>query len=254
VINNRIQPPSQHRSHQAGRLVHRKGNLDVASLHALLRYDPVIQVHCLNIESYIGSDKIVLMLGNAFILYNLSLILTSVELTSSLQQTLINATQQMLSWFSSYISLRCLANSDVKYCSSGSGVGIFLCLIDIATGSAMFAKDSLNRAAGGAMIAFLYLFSPTRAYNFGINGNLSLYIAENSPILSSHARLGFLSTILNLLYPHLYLCVSYWTSEYDVEVLSHFHSIGCHRVHRRFTSFIPKLRDTHSKRSCSFLM
>ena len=116
-----------------------------------------------------------------------------------------------------YFATLPIANWDVKYCLLDSGVGIFFCLIGIATGSAMFAKDSSNKAASGAMIAFLYLFSPARAYNFGINGNLGLYIAENSPVLSSHARLGFLSTILNLLYPHLYLCVSYWTSEYDVK-------------------------------------
>ncbi|GIC86412.1 uncharacterized protein Aud_002783 [Aspergillus udagawae] len=52
--------------------------------------------------------------------------------------------------------------------------------IGITTGSAVFAQDSSNKAAGGAVVAFLYLFSP--AYNFGINGNLGLYIAETHPV------------------------------------------------------------------------
>lgn len=58
----------------------------------------------------------------------------------------------------------------------GSGVCIFLCLVSITAGSAVFAKDSSNRAAGGAVVAFLYLFSP--ACNFGLNSNLGLYITE----------------------------------------------------------------------------
>ncbi|KAM6507168.1 hypothetical protein FALCPG4_018550 [Fusarium falciforme] len=41
------------------------------------------------------------MSGNAFISYYLAPILTAAGLTTSLQQTLINATSQMLSWFTS---------------------------------------------------------------------------------------------------------------------------------------------------------
>ncbi|KAH6667428.1 hypothetical protein B0J14DRAFT_489592, partial [Halenospora varia] len=66
----------------------------------------------------------------------------------------------------------------------GSGVFILIYLISITTGSAVFANDLSNKAAGGTVVAFLYLFSP--AHNFGLNGNLGLYIAE---ILPFHPRM-----------------------------------------------------------------
>ncbi|KAL4881055.1 general substrate transporter [Aspergillus karnatakaensis] len=124
------------------------------------------------------------MSGNAFVSYYLAPILTSVGLTSSLEQTLINATQQMLSWLSALYFATLPQKLGRRILFLGSGVGIFLCLIGITTGSAVFAKDASNKAAAGATVAFLYLFSP--AYNFGINGNLGLYIVE---ILPFHIRM-----------------------------------------------------------------
>jgi hypothetical protein len=82
----------------------------------------------------------------------------------------------------------------------GSGVGIFLYLIGNTTGSAMFAKDSSNKAAGGVVVAFLYLFSPV--YNFGINGNLGLHIAETLPFhlsMRGQAFLQLFSTCFTLI-------------------------------------------------------
>ncbi|KAK4869104.1 hypothetical protein LT330_006104 [Penicillium expansum] len=124
------------------------------------------------------------MSGNAFISYYLSPVLSSVGLTSSLEQTLINATQQMLSWFSSLYFATLPNKLGRRVLFLGSGASIFLCLVGITTGSAMFAQDASNKAAGGAVVAFLYLFSP--CYNFGLNGNLGLYIAE---ILPYHLRM-----------------------------------------------------------------
>lgn len=83
------------------------------------------------------------------------------------------------SWFSSLYFATLPGKLGRRVLFLGSGVGIFLYLIGISTGSAMFAKDSSNNAAEGIVVAFLYLFSP--AYNFGINGNLGLYIAETLP-------------------------------------------------------------------------
>jgi sugar porter (SP) family MFS transporter len=119
------------------------------------------------------------MSGNAFISYYLSPVLTSVGLTSSLEQTLINATQQMLSWFSALYFATLPEKLGRRALFLGSGVCIFICLVSITAGSAVFASDSSNKAAGGAVVAFLYLFSP--AYNLGLNGNLGLYITEVLP-------------------------------------------------------------------------
>lgn len=116
------------------------------------------------------------MSGNAFVSYYLSPVLTSVGLTSSMDQTLINATQQMLSWFSAlyFATLpQKLGRRTLFMASLGS---ILICLVAITAGSAEFAKDSSNKSAGYVVVAFLYLFSP--AYNLGLNGNLGLYITE----------------------------------------------------------------------------
>lgn len=107
------------------------------------------------------------------------LIFWSNDSLAGVTTVLINATQQMLSWFSSLYFATLPSKLGRRVLFLGSGICIFLCLIGITTGSAMFAKDSSNKAAGGAVVAFLYLFSP--AYNLGINGNLGLYIAETLP-------------------------------------------------------------------------
>ncbi|KAM0325855.1 hypothetical protein ACHAQA_007158 [Verticillium albo-atrum] len=119
------------------------------------------------------------MSGNAFISYYLSPVLTSVGLTTSLEQTLINATQQVLSWFSALYFATLPEKLGRRTLFLGSLSAIFICLVSITTGSAVFANDSTNKAAGGAVVAFLYLFSP--AYNLGLNGNLGLYVTEILP-------------------------------------------------------------------------
>ncbi|KAH6880816.1 general substrate transporter [Thelonectria olida] len=119
------------------------------------------------------------MSGNAFVSYYLAPVLASVGLTSSLQQTLINATQQVLSWFSALYFATLPQKLGRRTLFLSSLAAIFVCLVSITTGSAVFAGDSSNKAAGGAVVAFLYLFSP--AYNLGLNGNLGLYITEILP-------------------------------------------------------------------------
>ncbi|KFY09917.1 hypothetical protein V491_07900 [Pseudogymnoascus sp. VKM F-3775] len=138
--------------------------------------------------------------GNAFISYYLSPVLTSVGLTTSLEQTLINATQQMLSWVSAlyFATLPGKVGRRVLYLSSLSC--IFLCLICITAGSAVFAANPHNKAAGGAVVAFLYLFSP--AYNLGLNGNNGLYVTEIltfSLRMRGQACYHFFSTCFTLL-------------------------------------------------------
>ena len=128
------------------------------------------------------------MSGNAFVSYYLSPILTSVGLTSDLQQTLINATSQMLSWFSAIYFATLPAKLGRRTLFLGSLCFMWVVDICITAGSAMFAKDNSNKAAAYTVVVFLYLFSP--AYNFGFNGNLGLYIPE---ILPFHLRTKGLS-------------------------------------------------------------
>lgn len=140
------------------------------------------------------------MSGNAFISYYLAPVLASVGLTSSLEQTLINATQQMLSWFTALYFATLPRRLGRKVLFLGSGVAIFICLVSITAGSAVFAKDPSNKAAGGAVVAFLYLFSP--AYNLGLNGNLGLYVTEILPFnlrMRGQASFQFFSTCFSLL-------------------------------------------------------
>lgn len=119
------------------------------------------------------------MSGNAFVSYYLSPILSSVGLKSDLEQTLINATSQMLSWFSAVYFATLPAKLGRRTMFLGSIVAMWVVVIAITAGSAMFAKDNNNKAAGYSVVVFLYLFSP--AYNFGFNGNLGLYIPEILP-------------------------------------------------------------------------
>ncbi|KAH6871485.1 general substrate transporter [Thelonectria olida] len=119
------------------------------------------------------------MSGNAFVSYYLSPILHSVGLKSDLQQTLINATNQMLSWFTAIYFATLPAKVGRRKLFLWSLSAIWIVVICITAGSAVFAKDSSNKAAAYAVVAFLYLFSP--AYNLGFNGNLGLYIPEILP-------------------------------------------------------------------------
>jgi sugar porter (SP) family MFS transporter len=128
------------------------------------------------------------MSGNAFVSYYLSPILTSVGLTSDLQQTLINATNQMLSWASAVYFATLPAKLGRRTLFLGSLCAMWVIVICITAGSAVFAKDHTNKAAAYSVVVFLYLFSP--AYNFGFNGNLGLYIPE---ILPFHLRTKGLS-------------------------------------------------------------
>lgn len=140
------------------------------------------------------------MSGNAFISYYLSPVLASVGLTTSLEQTLINATQQMLSWFSALYFATLSEKLGRRTLFIGSLSAIFVCLVSITAGSAVFANDSSNKAAGYSVVAFLYLFSP--AYNFGLNGNLGLYNAEILPFnlrMRGQACFQLFSTCFSLL-------------------------------------------------------
>jgi len=119
------------------------------------------------------------MSGNAFISYYLSPILAAAGLRSSLQQTLINATSQMLSWFSALYFATLPAKVGRRKLFLWALICVFVCLIAITTGSAVFAINPSNKSAGYAVVAFIYLFSP--AYNLGLNGNLGLYITEILP-------------------------------------------------------------------------
>lgn len=146
------------------------------------------------------SSCITQMSGNAFVSYYMSPVLSSVGLTSSLEQTLINATQQMLSWFSALYFATLPEKLGRRTLFIGSLSAIFVCLVAITAGSAVFAKDNTNTAAGGAVVAFLYLFSP--AYNFGLNGNMGLYIAEILPFnlrMRGQACFQLFSTCFTLL-------------------------------------------------------
>ena len=123
------------------------------------------------------------MSGNAFVSYYLAPVLTSVGLTTDLQQTLINATTQMVSWFSALYFATLPEKLGRRTLFLGSLVAMWAVIIAITAGSAEFDKDGDNKAAGYAVVVFLYLFSPS--YNLGFNGNLGLYIPE---ILPYHLR------------------------------------------------------------------
>ncbi|KAG5804598.1 hypothetical protein H9Q74_012391 [Fusarium xylarioides] len=129
------------------------------------------------------------MSGNAFVSYYLSPILHSVGLKSDLQQTLINATNQMLSWFSAIYFATLPAKVGRRKLFLWSLAAIWVIDICITAGSAVFAKDNTNKAAAYTVVAFLYLFSP--AYNLGFNGNLGLYIPEILPYRMRTKGLSF---------------------------------------------------------------
>ncbi|KAK9455937.1 general substrate transporter [Dipodascopsis uninucleata] len=129
------------------------------------------------------------MSGNAFVSYYLSPILSSVGLTSDLQQTLINATMQMVSWFSAIYFATLPTKLGRRMMFLWSLIAIWVIVISITAGSAVFAKNSNDKAAGYAVVVLLYLFSP--AYNFGFNGNLGLYIPEILPFRLRTKGLAF---------------------------------------------------------------
>lgn len=129
------------------------------------------------------------MSGNAFVSYYLSPILTSVGLKSDLQQTLINATNQMVSWVCAIYFATLPDKLGRRLMFLCSLAAMWVVVISITAGSAMFAKDETNKAAGYSVVVFLYLFSP--AYNFGFNGNLGLYIPEILPYFMRTRGLSF---------------------------------------------------------------
>ncbi|KAJ5400504.1 hypothetical protein N7465_010993 [Penicillium sp. CMV-2018d] len=119
------------------------------------------------------------MSGSAFVSYYLSPILHSVGLSSDLQQTLINATNQTVSWISAVYFATFPAKFGRRKLFLWSLVGVWVVIICITAGSATFAKDSTNKAAAYSVVVFLYIYSPV--YNLGFNGNLGLYIPEILP-------------------------------------------------------------------------
>lgn len=119
------------------------------------------------------------MSGSAFVSYYLSPILHSVGLSSDLQQTLINATNQTVSWISAVYFATFPAKFGRRKLFLWSLAGAWIVIICITAGSATFAKDSTNKAAAYSVVVFLYIYSPV--YNLGFNGNLGLYIPEILP-------------------------------------------------------------------------
>ncbi|KAJ5498858.1 Major facilitator superfamily domain general substrate transporter [Penicillium expansum] len=95
------------------------------------------------------------MSGNAFVSYYLSPILKSVSLKSDLQQTLINATSQMLSWFSAVHFATLPAKVGHRKLFLCSLVAIWVIVICITACSATFTKDPTNKAAAYAVVALL---------------------------------------------------------------------------------------------------
>ncbi|KAL2802466.1 major facilitator superfamily domain-containing protein [Aspergillus granulosus] len=102
--------------------------------------------------------------------------------------TLINATNQMVSWFSVLYFATLPARLGCRTLFLWSLALICVVVICITAGSAVFAKDT-NKAAGYSVVVFLYLFSP--AYNLGFNGNLGLYIPEILPFHLQTKGLSF---------------------------------------------------------------
>ena len=152
------------------------------------------------------------MSGNAFVGYYLSPILTSVGLTMDLQQTLINATSQMLSWFSALYFATLPAKLGRRTLFLWSLSLIWVCDIAITAGSAVFQKDSSNKAAAYTVVVFLYLFSP--AYNLGFNGNLGLYVTEILPyeLRTTGSAVFFFSQFCFINYP-IFFYYTYRTGE-----------------------------------------
>ncbi|KXH30962.1 lactose permease [Colletotrichum salicis] len=160
-------------------------------------YDPLVQDETpgnrKRLFIILWTSCIAQMSGNVFVSYYLSSILSSVGLKYSMEQRLINATQQILSWLSTLYFATLPGKLGRKTLFLGSLSAIFVCLVCITAGSAVFADDESNKAAGGSVVAFLYLFSP--AYNLGLNGNLGLYITEILPYSLRggvrHVEIGF---------------------------------------------------------------
>ncbi|PVH68348.1 hypothetical protein DL98DRAFT_386693, partial [Cadophora sp. DSE1049] len=79
--------------------------------------------------------------GNAFVSYYLSPILASVGLKTDIQQTLINATSQMVSWFSALYFATLPGKLGRRTLPLWSLAAIWICDICITIGSALFQKD-----------------------------------------------------------------------------------------------------------------
>ncbi|EED17670.1 sugar transporter, putative [Talaromyces stipitatus ATCC 10500] len=87
------------------------------------------------------------MFGNAFVPYYLSPILNLVGLTSDLQQALINATSQMLSWANAVYFATLPAKLGRRTLFLRSLCAMWVIDICIMAGSAIFAKDHTNKAS-----------------------------------------------------------------------------------------------------------
>lgn len=95
------------------------------------------------------------MSGNAFVSYYLSPILTSVGLTSDLQQTLTNATSQMLSWASAVYFATLPAKLGRRTLFLGSLCAMCVVDICITAGSAFCAKPEPPSSTLGSVAQFL---------------------------------------------------------------------------------------------------
>lgn len=98
--------------------------------------------------------------GNSFISYYFSPVLTSIGITSDLNQTLINATSQMLSWFSALGFAFLPGRVGRRPLFLTSLTSMLMVVAGITACSAIYAGNHSNKAASYAVVAFVYLFSP----------------------------------------------------------------------------------------------
>lgn len=98
--------------------------------------------------------------GNSFISYYFSPVLRSVGITEELTQTLINATSQILSWFSAVGFAFLPGRVGRRPLFLVSLLWLLSIVVGMTAASAVYAKDSSNKSASYAVIALVYLFSP----------------------------------------------------------------------------------------------
>lgn len=98
--------------------------------------------------------------GNSFISYYLSPVLRSTGITGQLQQTIINATSQILSWLSAMAFTVLPARVGRRTLFLSSLALLLLVVSGITAASAVFSQNPNNKAASYSVVALIYLFSP----------------------------------------------------------------------------------------------
>jgi hypothetical protein len=98
--------------------------------------------------------------GNSFISYYFSPVLRSIGVTSQLSQTLINATSQLLSWFSAVGFAFLPGRVGRRPLFLVSLAWLLLTVSGMTAASAVYANDNSNKSASYAVVALMYIFSP----------------------------------------------------------------------------------------------